>query len=379
MVFGKLYSKEQKDKVKCALIEHNFYHQETLPTFAYLLNKLGIKVDVYTSREGIKNNVFYYCSNLRYSLKRSDKLTFKLSAKIKKYKDYDFIIINSLEPKSIMFEASKLHIPTLAVVHNANLLIEDHEYISFFSTANRIPIVLAKHIVSYLNKQIKASWIAPLYLGSFKNITTRRPIFCVQGNLEYSRRNYDSLIESVESLLSDGIDHFIVMLIGRNNTLDGTVFKKKIHKRNLSRHILLSDKNLSYRDYFNMIKKAQFILPLLDRTSEKYNPYFSYKITSSISIALGSSLIPIVHKDLAKLYEIEDSSFIYNDGELYKAMKKAIYSDKETLNSKRRHLKKLRENMLNISQKNLKISLSELGLIEIYPNQINVSQDKNGI
>ena len=57
--------------MRCALIEFNAYHEETLPTFVRLLNGLGIEPDVYMVRRSISRQPFAMTSDLRFRQRRA--------------------------------------------------------------------------------------------------------------------------------------------------------------------------------------------------------------------------------------------------------------------------------------------------------------------
>ena len=348
-------------KMRCALIEYNFYHGETLPTLVYILNKLGISVDVYCSQRVIRNNPFIYTTGLSYSQRPCNGLFFKLWVTGRQFRDYDFLVINSLEPKDILQRVAEIPVPIIAVIHNGSLIKKDSDYTRFFNPPMRRPLVLAEHISSYLSDTLIARWVWPVH--TLDRVKLQAEIcFSVQGNLEFDRRNYGSLLDAIERLTYDGVRNFRVAIIGKNTTKDGLIFKEQVRNRKLDNFFTFSKGDLVYKDYYNSIASTQFILPLIDTTRTEYMRYFFEKGTSSICIALSLPIVPIIHKRIACIYRIEDKSVTYEDGGLCDALKQALGMDEETLEDMRGGLVSRKNTLLNQSISNVKETLRDLGL-----------------
>ncbi|TKS58180.1 MAG: hypothetical protein EWM72_03176 [Nitrospira sp.] len=352
--------------MKCAVVEYNYCHDETLPTLVYLLNNLGISVDVYASRRAIRNNPFAYTTGLSFSLRQCDGVFFKLRSDRFHFRHYDFLILNSLEPKAILERVADIQVPILGVMHNGNLIRTDPDYASFFGESGRKPLVLAGHISDFLSGTTVARWVSPVLLGQVKptksdNLDQVR--LCVQGNLEFERRNYECLLDAIEQLIVDGVRKLKVMIIGRNGTNDGLIFREQIRKRNLVSFFEFSKGELPYKNYYEFIAKANFLLPLVDTTSSHYRPYFLDKVTTSVLVSIGMCVIPIIHEQLADLYGIKSESVTYEDGELPDALKRAFSTDRDTLEKLHSGLASKREALLSESIDNMRETLRDLGLI----------------
>jgi hypothetical protein len=352
--------------MKCALVEYNYYHDSILPTLVYILNNLGIRVDVYAPGRVIRNNAFAHTTGLSYSLRDCDGLFFKLWSERLQFRRYDFLILNSLEPKRILERVAGLEIPIIAVMHNGNLITTDPDYARFFGKSGRKPLVLAKHISEFLSDTIVARWVSPVLLGQIrpaKPDKLGRVQLCVQGCLQFDRRNYESLLDAIELLMADGVGNVKVMIIGRNDTDDAPIFREQIRKRNLVSVFEFSEGELPYKTYYESIAKADFLLPLVDTTSSHYRPYFLDKVTTSLLVSIGIGIVPIIHKQLADLYGVKSESVTYEDGGLPDALKRALCIDNETLKKLHSGFASKRETLLSESIRNMKETLRDLRMI----------------
>ncbi|MEM2614446.1 MAG: glycosyltransferase family 2 protein [Nitrososphaerota archaeon] len=354
-------SQKTSKGIKCAVIEYNYYHGEVLPTIIYILNSLGIyNIDVYVSKKIAKHNPFVYSPGLKYNLREIDILFFKLLESLR-FQDYDLLIFNSIEPKEILQRILHISVPTIAIVHNGSLLKDDNDYINFFKNTIRKPIVLSPHISKLFSSTVEWIWCLDVFEIPKKVKELDRKCFCVQGNIVFQRRNYESLIDAVEKLISEDIKNFHILIVGRNDTKDGLAFKQIIKDKNLDKFFTFSKGEITYKEYYDLIAQAHFILPLIDKTKSEFKPFFFEKNSSSIHIAFSFGIVPIIHEQLAQIYEIEDSSIKYADGRLADALKQAINIDKQTLQNMQNAILSKKENLLNQSILNMKRLLNELG------------------
>ena len=134
--------------MRCAVIEYNWYHEETLPTFVRLLNDLGIEPDVYMVKRSARRKPFGPTAGLRFrrrrveGIERYGGLPFRL-------RRYQLLIVNSIEPVANVERLARVRTPVLGVVHNADLLLEP-AFRAFFEQRHRAPIVLGPHIARHL-------------------------------------------------------------------------------------------------------------------------------------------------------------------------------------------------------------------------------------
>jgi hypothetical protein len=346
--------------LRCALFESNAFHGEVLPPWVHLLNCAGVAVDVYASSRILKNDPFSTAPNLQFTPYPAGTFARSLSSR-----RYEFIVLNSTEPETVLESVQKLDLPVVGTVHNADLL-NTPPFSAFFDVPRRAPVMLAEHIwKAYGNG--RGTWIFPAVLAPpdlrQRGFEARR--FCVQGNVEFSRRNYDALIDAVDLLRTDGCAGLTISVIGRNHISDGKTLKKKIKARALEKLFEFSRRPFYFRDipfesYYQGILRCQFVLPLVDHSREAYAPYFSKKLTSSLPVAVGLGRVPVLHRDLAALYGILDASVHYLDGGLAEAMRTALALSHEGEELMRRKLEAARELALQRSRSNLKDLLDSL-------------------
>jgi hypothetical protein len=156
----------------------------------------------------------------------------------------------------------------------------------------------------------------PIYFGEFNkeisDFNSIDKVILVQGNLEFSRRNYNVIKWLIDKVPSGY--HFKIMGYGDSDMLK---FFSDIDKSKCTLLIGLPDDK-----YFEECGTAHFIMPLIDN-SFGHN-YFRSKLSSSVSISFGFNLPPILFKDLADIYNLPKDFSYSNDEELLDAFTRAI-------------------------------------------------------
>jgi hypothetical protein len=350
--------------MRCALVELNECHGEVLPTFVHLLNRLAGDVDVYLRRQVLESGPFERCPRLRYRARVLECAATRARLKLRGFAGYDLVVATSVEPKPVLRRLARVSTPVVGVIHNALLLDEDPEYRAFFGRPGRRALTLARHVADGCPPDLGARWVAPVFVMAQpegRSPDWRR--FCVQGRIDFKRRNYWSLLEAVSQLPAETRSEIEVLLLGGDRDLDGLRLRRAIREHGLEPVFRQpQDAGFSYARALEGIASSGFLLPLVDTTSPLFAPYFQDKISSSVSMALGVGRIPILHQRLADRYGLGSPAISYGDGGLGAAMGRALELEADARGAMVNGLHARRRELLEVSLDNLRMTLGELGL-----------------
>jgi hypothetical protein len=353
-----------------AVVEFNYYHDEILPTIVHALNALGIDPDVYVPARAARKDAFALTSGLRYRVRLVDgrsrlrDMVRRIRGTPARHRRYDLLVMNSIEPDDVLQAASRIDLPTLAVVHNADRLVDDGPYAAYFADRRHRPIYLGRHVA---RPQVGAGdhrWLAPVFLGDVPPGAVRedaRTILCVQGNVEYTRRDYGALVEAVIPLAAERSD-FVIRVVGRSDTADGRDLRARVEERGVADRFTFSRGVISHRRYLTDIGTSDFIMPLLDGRQPAHAPYLESKITSSISMSVGLRVIPIAEAQLASLYGVESVAVTYEHGGLPAAIRTALDLPAAVRSERIARLESLRSTALTASVANIAAAIDDLGV-----------------
>jgi hypothetical protein len=341
--------------MRCALVEFNAYHDEVLPTFVWLLNRLDVTPDVYLVERAARRRPFAGYEGLRYrarsveGIHRRRGIAFRL-------RRHDLAIVNSLEPPKRLQRAARLGLPILGVVHNTHLLVDDPAYRSFFTVPGRRPLVLGQHIAERVAGPIGAPWwISHVVFPAQRrasHLPGRHTVFAVSGNVEFRRRNYDALLDAAAVLAAEHAP-FRVRIVGRSTYPDGRAFRAAVEARGLADKFEFSPGEIDNPEFTRRVAESDFSLPLLDTTRDAFRPYFETKLTASVPLAIGLGVPLVANAAVVRAYRIEGTGPAYDDGGLAQAMRHAIASTSEERTRWRVALERKRERILESSLVNL--------------------------
>ncbi|MEA2673624.1 MAG: hypothetical protein QOI92_816 [Chloroflexota bacterium] len=348
--------------MRCALVEFNAYHEETLPTFVHLLNELGIEPDVYMTRRSMRRDPFGLTHKLRYRLHRAERIDWLRGLRFR-MRRYELLIVNSMEPPANTQRLMETRTPVVGTMHNTALLAAEPVYRDFFAGPHRLPLVLGRHIATWFAQAgQRLPWVLHVYFGRLEQRRTdprpaRPTTFAVSGNVEFTRRNYDGLLDAVAELMAEGAP-IKVRIVGRSTNRDGQVLRQRIEQRGLSSAFELSSHETSHPEFFQLLADCDFVLPLLDHSAEHLGAYFETKLASSVPFAIGLGVPLVMHDDLASAYGVEACGIGHAEGGLASAMRAAVASTTSDRDGWRAALDIARAEILAASLTNLREAIA---------------------
>lgn len=350
--------------MRCALVEFNSYHDEVLPTFVWLLNRLGVTPDVYMVERSARRRAFAGSEGLRLrhrSVEHMDRfwgLPFRL-------RQYELVIVNSMEPDTVLDRATGIDAPLIGVVHNTELLLEDESYREFFAAPDHRALVLGEHISAHLQHSLgPVPWISHVVFGrrsKGEGDVDGRTTFAVSGNVEFHRRNYASLLDAASELAAEDAP-FVVRVVGRSTRPDGKALRTEVESRGLGRVFEFTPGEIDHARFFDLVGGSDFSLPLIDTTRDAFRPYLETKLASSVPFAIGLGVPLVAHDALVRAYRVEGCGIAYEDGGLVRAMRDAIASTADDRAEWRAALAAARTSILDASITNLRDAIAAVGV-----------------
>lgn len=312
---------EESEKPRVAIFEFNHRHDEVIPSTVFQLIQMGYDVDVFMKDEETYNNNIWKCfpslvCNI-HIMEEADANYDKFIYWIKAFKmlEYEFTIVNSLEPRSILDFVSYLPGRHYSILHNPSIMMQHKEWQDYYSKINHKPLFLHSMVTSKLTLFNNAACFPPfLEVENYNRFDKNEDVvtFVIQGNLE-ARRNYPMLIQCIDALYNvrEELPPFEFLIVGNCTTQYGVEIRRIIEGQPWSKIVTFSEGELDYPDFYGKIATADYLVPLLDKSEKRFQPYFEDKLTSSVSVAFMLNIPPIIHEDLANIYNI--SGITYND------------------------------------------------------------------
>lgn len=366
-----------------AIIEAHKFHDELLPTAVTVLRDLGFRCRLFLSSTPVEKGILRYSGTESGAVQpafgeRRDQTLLRRAYHLARrailgrgYREQRLVTwvnqhcaaawVNSLDTDTGRRIAASLRIPVLGVVHNARRIVPEGQR----SGMGFQPFVLANHISDFLrSSQVESRVFHPIHLGSSSDLSlSDKSRFCVQGNFEFSRRNYTSLLSALDHLTKNPPgEAFLVRVVGRRN-LDLTRFEDWVGRCGAREHFEVFDDVLAYSDYYGRIRECEFILPMIDRSACQYWAYYEDTASSTINLAIAFGVIPVVNKELAMIYGIEEACVLYEGDLLELGMRQALELEPGERLEKRKHLREIRDRWYQKTKSEITEALAECGVL----------------
>jgi len=345
------------------IIEPTDWHGEILPSVVNYLLEMGFSVDVVVTDRNFMNDLF---SELKFNKSRLRIFHVFSAASIREHLfgrimlRYKYILLTSTDDFTGMYFPDVMRKKYSEQYLKNNIYHIEHQWSRFKELVNESDIdyfanrafVLHETI---LDNKFELPLISPTKFGKVqskqKNKITN---FITIGRLTKDCRNFDSLIDAVENLLSKGINNFHVDIVGR---LDGDVIDNRLY--DYHKNISISG-TLTNKQIYRKLHESDFVLALLDPECDEHkNFYIKHGTSGTFGTAIGF-LKPIVINDVfADSYGLDrTNTLIYENNSLSDAMESAIKMPKSNYLSMVKALSCFKKKQEQKSMNNIKKVLS---------------------
>jgi glycosyltransferase involved in cell wall biosynthesis len=359
-----------KRKLRIAVVELGGRHDEVFPVWLHLAEKNGYPIDFFMAPLHQARDIFSLLdaprpkcflttsrdlgsSAISKILQRLNTVFLRLKALFLLNTNYDVVIANSIDSGHYYQPFLRyINKPMLFVLHNGYALTANSEYKDLRNRKASSVVVLSKHIQEFLAQREVSSFPihASLRLREelFDDCRRHESTFCVQGYVNFDRRNYDSLLKAASKFKENNVqcNFKIVGRLGRSSR----TMQERIEELGVSEYFTFVGDAESYLDFYRAICSCKFLLILVDDSRMIYRPFFEDKCTSSLGVAMGLDVIPVVNSRLAEVYDIADCSVPYESDDVYSGIVSALSSEKERVDSLVNNLQRTRRKFIEDSE-----------------------------
>lgn len=299
-----------QEMIKVAIVELGGSHDECIYSQVKILKSVeDIHVTVICN-SSLAESVQYFDSvdHIHFVRLRKNKLLRRLDIyRLWKYcrkEKFDKIVFNTAHGKTIK-HLLILPMPkgTLCygIIHDATKLHSSY-------TQKRISAKIHHYFLlnAYLLSTLPArtdkefSIFHPIFFPQYPAVHVEKSDevwICIPGQVELKRRDYESLFQSIKL---HGINKNVkFLLLGRcgHSHGDGAYIKQKIREMEIGDHFRLWDDFIPVPEFHAMVKKSDFILPLI-HTGTASGKLYTTQISGSYNLAVGYQKPMLVEENL---------------------------------------------------------------------------------
>lgn len=323
---------------KVALIEFGNSHDEVVyPQYLFLKESSDFEPVLFFS-EALKNRLFGYPEEELHFISAEPRARdFRNLHRTLRRLGIKKVVINTASGKKVrnfLWSSASLNFECYGVLHNLRKLEKS-------TTQSLISLRLKNYflLADYLKE--KAQLLKPkLAFESFKALCLPAPSISansqkpadetwivVPGQVEYKRRDYLSLLESLEDIELDPRLRFILLGKSKHSHGNGPELKREIHQRKLEKHFIMWDDFVPNDEFQTYLAQADFVLPLIHQGHESAALY-SKQISGAWNMAFAYR-VPLLmdaywsafpeFKGAAQFYQAHELKEIWSILEKYKS------------------------------------------------------------
>ncbi len=299
------------------IVEPNECHGETLPGFTKYFQDLGYCVDIFMRTGTFNENPFSrYPQSLYPNIYKGCSTEIKNTLASPEILEYDYVFFNS----NWEYAHGKTYTAYLGFFPQAKFGSMFVEHGAYFFQKNECNCLYGQErvfaLTDALGGEMGIKTLSPHYFGDVR-ITKKSSDevrFAVVG-VSPDRRNVDLLLDAVDTLTKGGVENFRITCIG-----DG----RRSVPKGLGGVLNFLGRQ-SFSVLYEEVEKADFILALLDPSSENHRNYLRGKASGTVQLSLGFGKPMIIEEHFAEVYGFNNENcLLYRGNELASTMKNAI-------------------------------------------------------
>lgn len=310
---------------KIALVEMGGSHDECLYAQVRYLKSAGHRVELICNHS-LKSNVDYFDGldrvhfiELRTGLTQWVDL-WRIRKLLVKGK-FDRIVFNTAQG-NVLKNLFLLPLPKkslrFGVIHNLRKLGKSHSQ-KVITRHLKAYFVLSDYLIDRVDPEVrKTVKLQPLYTVFYPNYPKvdvakleHEIWICVPGQVERSRRDYDSLFDSIERYGVNKNVKFIFLGRCEHADGDGSYVKQRIAELGVTEQFMLWDSFIETELFYSILQQSDYILPLIHPDHESFSLY-EYQISGAFNLAFGYKKPLLMERSFAELEDFKTNAIVYS-------------------------------------------------------------------
>jgi hypothetical protein len=176
--------------------------------------------------------------------------------------------------------------------------------------------VLSDHLLDQTKqyRHLRFSSFYPIFFPSFNTAAMEKEDqfwICIPGQVEYKRRDYDALIDTISENLDNRV-RFVLLGRHNHNAGDGEKLKAALKSKGLSKYFLFFDDFIDDALFHAWLQASDLIMPLPHEDGR----YVKNAISGTFNLAYAYKKPQLMPKSFASIEEFSSSTLFYGKGEL---------------------------------------------------------------
>jgi len=320
--------------MKVVLIEFNNYHHECLYSQIRFLKEESANItliispkakDKISSYTNIIDNVYYYDKKAVHFFIKKFFILLKLYRFLASGK-FDKVLFNTASSsKTLIFITMLLRfnrVECMGTIHNLRKMNSSFSQKLIYLNIKKYFVIndFLLNSTQIDNAKVRLSSYYPIFFHDYGNIELNKPKeekwICIPGEVNFKRRDYIILIESLlKSIHKDNL-RFIILGKLKSDSNDTQTFLQLVKETKLENHFITFDTFVENDLFFSYLKASDYILANLQLNDDSY---LKYKVSGVLNLAFGLKKTVIIPTELKIIEDLSENTFFYkNSDELSK-------------------------------------------------------------
>jgi hypothetical protein len=177
--------------------------------------------------------------------------------------------------------------------------------------------VLGDYLLAGLNTQgrVRVASFYPIFFPISNSVEIHKPDdevwIGIPGELNYLRRDYESLVEAVSRRRSPPNVRYILLGSSKARLMDGARVRDAVHKSGLQCQFVFFDAYIDAPTFYSYLMKCDILLPLIHPGVQLYETYRRFSVSGTYNLAIGLAKPMLMHSSFRGFEDIETTSFFY--------------------------------------------------------------------
>lgn len=316
--------------MKVVLLEFNNYHHECLYSQIHFLKEDGANVTLIISPKAKDkiadyidsiDNVYYYDKKASYFFIKKFFILLRLYRFLASGK-FDKVIFNTASSsKTLIFITMLLRfnsVECMGTIHNLRKMNSSFSQKLIYVNIKKYFVIndFLLNSTKIDNPKVRLSSYYPIFFPEYPSIDLNKPKeekwICIPGEVNFKRRDYRILIESLLKCNHKDNLRFIILGRLRADSKDTQVFLNLVRESKLQRHFITFDTFVENELFFSYLKASDYILANLQLDDDSY---LKYKVSGVLNLAFGLRKPLIIPSPLKIIEDLSENTHFYNTAE----------------------------------------------------------------
>jgi hypothetical protein len=224
-------------------------------------------------------------------------------------------------------------VEVIGVLHQAHKLLKSSTQ-KIISKKIKKYFVLNDYVKNFIDEETNNSYNINVFYPIFfpyennKGNKSDKIVITVPGRIIQIRKDYVFLLNNILKLSDELKQKFQFIFLGSASKSESSEVLELIYENNIDKDFVkIFKKHITENEYNEMLKKSDYIMPLIHPSSHSYNEYMSTEISGAFNTAFGFKKPLLMYESFREFEDFKHFSLFYNERNFIQLLEKITKED----------------------------------------------------